>query len=146
MLVRIGGRVGVCMSVLLVDKEQASSGGGQVAQGGLEVGGGRAGVAVGDRGAVDLDHRHELAGRAGQEGLVGGGQVLGAEDALQDLEAERWGQLAQDGPGDAGQDAQVQRRRAQGLAGAPPQVGRRGLQQLAAQPDQDGVVGPAGPG
>src|SRR4029453_1044407 len=79
------------------------------------------------------------------EGLVGGGQVLGGEDTLQDLETEAGGQLAEDGPGDAGEDAEVEGGGAQGLAGTPPEVGRRGLEQLAAQADQDGVVGATGP-
>jgi hypothetical protein len=81
-----------------------------------------------------------------KEGLARRANVLGGEDTLKDLEAEAGGQVAEHGPGDAGEDAQVERWREHGLAGAPPEVGRRGLQQLAAQPDQDGVVGAAGPG
>src|SRR3954454_7916842 len=70
-----------------------------------------AGLAAADLAVVDLDHRDELGGGAGEEQLVGEVEVAAGQRLLADLDALVAGKRHDRGTGDAGELPVDERRR-----------------------------------
>ena len=108
----------------------------------LEPPGDRAGSAIADRSAVDLDDRQDLDRRPGQERLVDPEEVVEGDVALGDRDALVLGQSLGQESGRARQDGRVVGRPLDPTAPDPEHRGVRGLGDPPVRVDQERLVGP----